>query len=111
MTLIKQLIVNKDMELKWNFVLVVLSFNVIELSFGNDVNKLIVVMLDGFRHDYLSRDENNHPGFQCIKSDGVVADYVEPIFPSSSFESWTSIATGIPKTILLKIAIILNFAI
>ena len=58
-------------------------------------NKLIVVMLDGCRHDYFSRNESNHPGFQHFKTEGVVAEYVQPIYPSSSLESWTSIVTGL----------------
>ena len=61
----------------------------------NTRNKLIVVMLDGCRHDYFSRNETNHPGFQHFKNQGVVAEYVQPIYPSSSFESWTSISTGL----------------
>ena len=51
-----------------------------------DRNKLIVIMLDGCRHDYFKRDSKNHPGFRFIKENGVVADYVQPIFPSNSFQ-------------------------
>jgi predicted AlkP superfamily pyrophosphatase or phosphodiesterase len=55
--------------------------------------KLIVVMLDGCRWDYFTRNPGLS-GFQKIKEGGVVADYVQPILPSSSFESWTTISTG-----------------
>ena len=60
-----------------------------------DKNKLVVIMLDGCRHDYFKRDSKNHPGYRFIKENGVVADYVQPIFPSNSFQSWTTISTGI----------------
>ena len=61
----------------------------------NDRNKLIFIMLDGCRHDYFQSDSKNHPGVRFIKENGVVADYVQPIFPSNSFQSWTTISTGI----------------
>ena len=54
--------------------------------------KLIVVMLDGARWDYFNAKD--HPGFLKIKESGSVAEYVQPILPSSSFESWTTISTG-----------------
>ena len=60
-----------------------------------DKTKLVVIMLDGCRHDYFKRDSKNHPGYRFIKENGVVADYVQPIFPSNSFQSWTTISTGI----------------
>ena len=52
-------------------------------------------MLDGCRWDYFSRNEEIHEGFQKFKYQGVVADYVQPIFPASSFQSWTTINTGL----------------
>ena len=55
--------------------------------------KLIVVMLDGCRWDYFTHNPGLS-GFQKIKEGGVVAKYVQPILPSSSFESWTTISTG-----------------
>ena len=56
--------------------------------------KLVVIMLDGCRWDYFSRSPQIHPGFTKIKNEGVVAKYVQPILPSNSFPSWTTIATG-----------------
>ena len=49
-------------------------------------------MFDGLRWDYFNVQD--HPGFSKIKENGAVADYVQPILPSSSFQSWTTIATG-----------------
>jgi predicted AlkP superfamily pyrophosphatase or phosphodiesterase len=57
-------------------------------------NKLVVLMLDGCHWDYFLRDEESHSGFKTIQDEGVVADYVQPIFPSVSYPSWTTIATG-----------------
>ncbi len=57
-------------------------------------NRLVILMLDGVRHDYFKRDVENLEAFQKIQSQGVVADYVQPVFPSSSYPSWTTIVTG-----------------
>lgn len=57
--------------------------------------KLIVIMLDGFGWNYFQQPGLLHPGYERFKKEGVVAEYVQPIFPSSSFESWTTISTGL----------------
>ena len=55
----------------------------------------VVVMLDGFRSDYASRaDPNDVPTFTRFASEGVKAEYVQPIYPSISMPSWTTIVTG-----------------
>ena len=55
----------------------------------------VVIMLDGFRSDYASRaDPNDVPTFTRFAREGVKADYVQPIYPSISMPSWTTIATG-----------------
>jgi predicted AlkP superfamily pyrophosphatase or phosphodiesterase len=38
------------------------------------------------------------PTFTRFASEGVKADYVQPIFPSLSMTSWTTMITGIPIT-------------
>ena len=57
--------------------------------------KMVVIMLDGCRWDYFSRAAAEHPGYQKFKDEGVVANYVQPIFPASSLQSWTTISTGL----------------
>ena len=52
-------------------------------------------MLDGCRHDYFSRMEPNTGAYEKIKNEGVIVDYVQPILPSLSWPSWTTIATGL----------------
>ena len=58
--------------------------------------KTIIIMLDGFRWDYTVRlTKQELPNFKYIESTGVRAEYVEPIFPSMSWPSWTTINTGL----------------
>ena len=57
--------------------------------------KLVAIMLDGCRWDYFSRAEADHPGYKKFKNEGVVAEYVQPVYPASSLQSWTTIATGL----------------
>ena len=68
--------------------------NRVPLEDQSDDKKLVVIMLDGCRWDYFSRNPQLHPGYSKIKTEGVVADYVQPILPSNSFPSWTTISTG-----------------
>ena len=56
--------------------------------------KLVVIMLDGTRWDYFSSRPQLHPGYSKIKSEGVIAKYVQPILPANSYPSWTTIVTG-----------------
>ena len=58
-------------------------------------DKLVLIMLDGFRWDYVDRlPDEQVPNFRAFLSGGTRAEYVQPIFPSVSFPSWTTIATG-----------------
>ena len=52
-------------------------------------------MLDGCRYDYFSRMEPNTGAYEKIKTEGVIVDYVQPILPSLSWPSWTTIVTGL----------------
>ena len=59
-------------------------------------DKLAVIMLDGFRWDYADRfDTQDIPAMTKLMEEGVRAEYVQPIFPSMSFPSWTTIVTGL----------------
>lgn len=48
-----------------------------------------------FRWDYYDRQKHQLPGFRQLVTEGVQVEYVEPIFPSLSFPSWTTIVTGL----------------
>ncbi len=57
--------------------------------------KLVVFLFDGFSWDYLDHlDAEDVPAFTSIMNGGVRAEYVQPIFPSVSWPSWTTIVTG-----------------
>ncbi|XP_069796398.1 glycerophosphocholine cholinephosphodiesterase ENPP6 isoform X2 [Narcine bancroftii] len=57
--------------------------------------KLLVFLIDGFRHDYIGEKElDNLPGFRAIVERGVKAKYLTPDFPSSSYPNYYSLMTG-----------------
>ncbi|CAL1274325.1 unnamed protein product [Larinioides sclopetarius] len=64
--------------------------------------KLIVVLVDGVRWDYL--DDKNLKGFRRIMEKGSRASYVTPIFPSLSYPNWETLVTGARKEDLKQIA-------
>lgn len=55
---------------------------------------VILLSLDGVRHDYLDRDEL--PALARVAREGLRADVLEPVFPSSTFPNHVSIATCTP---------------
>ncbi|CAG7834714.1 unnamed protein product [Allacma fusca] len=58
-------------------------------------NKLVIILLDGFRWDYWTRDEPAMKAFEIIKSTGVCARGLEPVFPVLSYPNWVTIGTGV----------------
>ncbi|XP_064470608.1 glycerophosphocholine cholinephosphodiesterase ENPP6-like [Ornithodoros turicata] len=64
---------------------------------ANDVTderqKVILVLVDGCRWDYL--EEPGLLGFRTLAENGVKAEYVLPVMPSSSYPNWYSIVTGL----------------
>ena len=54
---------------------------------------LILVGVDGFRHDYFDLFET--PTFDRVAAAGAKADALIPLFPSLTFPSFYSIATGL----------------
>ena len=54
---------------------------------------VILVSLDGFRHDY--RDRHETPAVDCIATSGVAADGLIPVYPTLTFPNHYSIATGL----------------
>jgi ectonucleotide pyrophosphatase/phosphodiesterase family protein 6 len=61
----------------------------------NDRNKLLVLLIDGFRWDYFDRfDEGELPGFEKWKQEGVKADYLTSVFVTLSFPNFYSLMTG-----------------
>ena len=54
---------------------------------------LVLVSFDGFRHDYLARYDT--PSFDHVADTGGGADALIPVYPSLTFPSHYSIATGL----------------
>ena len=58
-------------------------------------DKLVIILLDGFRYDYIDRrSEQELPHLKSLLREGARAEYVQTIFPAVSFPSWTTIVTG-----------------
>jgi arylsulfatase A-like enzyme len=56
-----------------------------------------MLSLDGVRHDYLDRDRL--PAFERIAREGARAEALVPAFPSTTFPSHVSLATGAPPDV------------
>ncbi|KAK3911036.1 Glycerophosphocholine cholinephosphodiesterase ENPP6 [Frankliniella fusca] len=64
-----------------------------------DKRRTLVLLLDGFRWDYIKHLAGDTSGFKEFLKNGVSAEYVNTIFPSLSFPAWTTISTGVyPET-------------
>ena len=59
-----------------------------------ELSVVILLSLDGVRHDYLDRDAL--PAFARIEKEGLRAEGMLPVFPSSTFPSHVSLATCAP---------------
>lgn len=57
--------------------------------------KLLILMIGGFRHDYFSRDASSLIGFSRLRLEGASAHYLMPVFPSDSYPNWYTAATGL----------------
>jgi predicted AlkP superfamily pyrophosphatase or phosphodiesterase len=60
---------------------------------GDDQVPVILLSLDGFRWDYVSRTET--PNFDYLIERGVVAESLIPVFPTFTFPNHLSIITGL----------------
>lgn len=59
----------------------------------NGETPLILIGFDGFRHDYLALAPT--PNFDRLIREGVVAESLEPVFPTKTFVNLYSIVTGL----------------
>lgn len=58
-------------------------------------DKLLYIMMDGLRWDYVDQqDATVLPGFSRILQEGVRAEWTDPLFPSLSYPTWTTLSTG-----------------
>lgn len=56
---------------------------------------VVVISLDGFRHDYAARSGSAAPSFATMQRDGARALRLLPPFPSQTFASHATLATGV----------------
>ncbi|KAJ8314887.1 hypothetical protein KUTeg_007037 [Tegillarca granosa] len=66
----------------------------------NEPPLLLLISIDGFRHDYLDMfEENETANFQYFIKNGVKAKQVINVFPSSTFPNHMTLLTGVyPET-------------
>lgn len=65
-------------------------------SSSSSPNKLLLILVDGFRWDYFDKlSEDELPGFTRLRQNGVSAEAFMPVFPSLSFANYYSIMTGL----------------
>ena len=58
-------------------------------------NKLLLVLVDGFRWDYVDQFSSDElPGFTRLRQNGVAAEALIPVFPSVTIVNYFSIFTG-----------------
>ncbi|XP_052806095.1 glycerophosphocholine cholinephosphodiesterase ENPP6-like [Mya arenaria] len=58
-------------------------------------NKLLLILVDGFRWDYFDLPQIQLRGFERLKKEGVRAKWLEPVFPANSFPNYKSMETGL----------------
>jgi len=59
----------------------------------SDTNPILLISIDGFTNQYLERNET--PNFDRFLSQGVKADYLTSVFPTNTFPTHWTIATGL----------------
>jgi len=58
-------------------------------------NKLLLLLIDGFRWDYFDKIPSDQlPGFTRLRQNGVAVEAFVPAFPSLSFVNYYTIMTG-----------------
>lgn len=57
-------------------------------------HKLLLLLLDGLRHDYVTKMASL-PGFQAMANSGIVAKFVRPSFPTLNYPSYYTLMTGL----------------
>src|SRR5690606_26378411 len=55
---------------------------------------VVLISIDGLRPDFYKEKSWNTPNLQKLMKDGVYADGVNSVFPSVTYPSHTTIATG-----------------
>lgn len=70
-----------------------LSALVVSAHADDLADTLIVISIDGARHDYI--DRYDAPTLSALQSSGVRVNYLQPVFPSKTFTNHYSLMTGL----------------
>lgn len=63
------------------------------VSAESEFPKILIVSMDGFKPDYI--DDCLTPTMFKLRSSGVYAPYLRPVFPTRTFTNHHSVATGV----------------
>lgn len=74
-------------------VIVMIVLTVTITTTASDRNAVLLISIDGFMPDYFERTETPH--FDRLIREGVIADYLIPVFPTLTFTNHYSIVTGL----------------
>lgn len=59
----------------------------------NSTQKVLLISIDGFMPQYMEKNET--PNLDYLAGEGVLADYMIPVFPTKTFPNHYSIVTGL----------------
>ncbi|XP_070174224.1 glycerophosphocholine cholinephosphodiesterase ENPP6-like [Littorina saxatilis] len=66
-----------------------------EESAAQPHQRLLLILLDGFRYDYLEHSDYDFPGFRKVINRGARPKYLIPDFPTLSYPNYYSLMTGL----------------
>lgn len=72
--------------------LIFCSYQALCVCDDKDIQKVLLISIDGFRYDY--RNRTTTPVLDEIVKRGVSSDYVKNVFPTSTFPNHQSLVTG-----------------
>lgn len=60
---------------------------------ANEQQHVVIISLDGFRHDYIEKHQAKH--IQAIAKNGVRVKRMQPVYPANTFPNHISLLTGL----------------
>ncbi|MEM8600989.1 MAG: alkaline phosphatase family protein, partial [Bacteroidota bacterium] len=66
-----------------------------EDSQGAEATALVLVSVDGFRYDYLDREDVQAPTLRRLVAEGVQAESLVPVIPTKTFPNHYTLVTGL----------------
>ncbi|XP_045208025.2 glycerophosphocholine cholinephosphodiesterase ENPP6-like [Mercenaria mercenaria] len=81
--------------MKCNLISYILYFVILQDFKFVNTSKLIVLLVDGFRWDYLDAPDLQLVGFSRLMNTGTRAEWLVPAFPTNSLPNYKSLETGL----------------